>query len=295
MKSKSVIILGPPRSGTTLLGRIFSSHASFSYVEEPNVIWRYKNWARLGHEEFEVDDASADVVSHIRKNILRKAVNVGFGENFLVEKTPANSLRPEFVKRIFPDGKYIVLMRHPDDVIPSIENKWLYESDSNAARLNDMKVGRQIRLQAKKFTDISFSDLPFYFKVAFSEILFSIFGRKRRYWGPQYDGYRLYLDEPVLCQAARQWIKCTRSLIAFNNKNPDVMLVFYDRLISNQHAELSKIEDFLEIHNGSLTRSLIVSTGVQIFKPNCSLDLPHDIIAEIDNLIIELAELRRIV
>lgn len=38
-----IIILGAPRSGTSVLARILSQHADLAYSNEPRLIWRYGN------------------------------------------------------------------------------------------------------------------------------------------------------------------------------------------------------------------------------------------------------------
>ena len=42
----------------------------------------------------------------------------------LVEKTPANSLRIPFLARLFPDARFIYLMRRAEDVISSLMQGW---------------------------------------------------------------------------------------------------------------------------------------------------------------------------
>jgi hypothetical protein len=46
----------------------------------------------------------------------------------LVEKTPANSLRIPFLAALFPDAKFIVLVRRAEDVISSLMEGWKFWS-----------------------------------------------------------------------------------------------------------------------------------------------------------------------
>ncbi|MDQ6840024.1 MAG: sulfotransferase, partial [Actinomycetota bacterium] len=41
-----VIVLGAPRSGTTLLASILSAHSQVTVVGEPRLVWRYGNDSR---------------------------------------------------------------------------------------------------------------------------------------------------------------------------------------------------------------------------------------------------------
>jgi len=103
-----IIILGAPRSGTTQLGAIFASHTDVCYVEEPRLTWRYGNHGKsdmLGPQ-----DAREKVVRHIRHNFARRVL--ASGRRRLAEKTPSNGLRVAFIDRVFPDCKFIHIIRN---------------------------------------------------------------------------------------------------------------------------------------------------------------------------------------
>lgn len=40
---KPIIIVGAPRSGTTLMGKVLSRHPDLEYLMEPRMTWRYGN------------------------------------------------------------------------------------------------------------------------------------------------------------------------------------------------------------------------------------------------------------
>src|SRR5215210_1588857 len=84
-----VIILGAPRSGTTLLASILSAHPRVTVVGEPRLVWRYGNDRRS--DELRPEHARPDVVDHIHRHFAA-ALPAGGGAR-LVEKTPANAVR----------------------------------------------------------------------------------------------------------------------------------------------------------------------------------------------------------
>ena len=69
------------------------------YHEEPNPLWRFRNWARLDHDQFEATHATPAIRRHIRGRLIPNSV----GERYVIEKTPANALRVGFVEAVLPE------------------------------------------------------------------------------------------------------------------------------------------------------------------------------------------------
>jgi hypothetical protein len=106
-----VLLVGAPRSGTTLVGNLLAGVGDSVYLEEKNAIWRYRN-ARLGHDEL----AEAHATPAVRRYIRRRFFGELGDRSILIEKTPANALRPMFVASVFPEAKIIFLRRSGNDV-----------------------------------------------------------------------------------------------------------------------------------------------------------------------------------
>jgi hypothetical protein len=159
--AKPIIILGAPRSGTTILFSILSSHPElWSVYAESGFLERYigpdklgwHNGNRVGSEvvtgelrEKVVSDcyhravnyqalfpnASSRIYANRRlERILRKASQltvfaVSRPEVIrLVEKTPRNMLRIPFLNAIFPDAYFVFLARDPRANISSLLEGW---------------------------------------------------------------------------------------------------------------------------------------------------------------------------
>ena len=113
-----ILILGSPRSGTTLLGNALAQHPDVAYAEEPRLVWRHGNDGRsdaLGPE-----DARPEVVSHVRAHFADLVAAAGAKR--LLEKTPSNALRPAFLDAIFPDAVYVHVVRNGYDAALSIRS-----------------------------------------------------------------------------------------------------------------------------------------------------------------------------
>jgi hypothetical protein len=123
---RPVFIIGCGRSGTTILGRLLSMHPDVVYLNEPRQIWGLDAatdiWSatasRGGKLVLTGDDLSPAMASRIRRAF---AVEMRLQEGRqLVEKLPVNSFRVGYIAAIFPDARFIHLMRDGMKVAASI-------------------------------------------------------------------------------------------------------------------------------------------------------------------------------
>ena len=118
-----LIIIGAARSGTNILRDVLTRLPEVGTwpCDEINTIWRHGN-ARLLTDEFKPENARKDVCSFIRQAFDNRARRDNLA--IVVEKTCANSLRLAFVDQIFPDARYIYLVRDGRDVAASALKRW---------------------------------------------------------------------------------------------------------------------------------------------------------------------------
>lgn len=123
-----VFILGTGRSGTTILGIVLSMHREVGFLNEPKALWhalckdedligsytRGPARYRLGAE-----DATAEVVKGAHR--IYGAYLAATLCNRVVDKYPELIFRVPFVKRIFPDARFLFLSRDGWDTCSSIE------------------------------------------------------------------------------------------------------------------------------------------------------------------------------
>lgn len=126
---KPVFIVGTGRSGTTILGVAMSLHREVGFLNEPKAMWHaiyhredvIGNYAtgearyRLGEQ-----DASDDVVS--RAHRLFGAYLGAVGASRVLDKYPELVFRIPFVRAIFPDARFVFLVRDGVDAVHSIES-----------------------------------------------------------------------------------------------------------------------------------------------------------------------------
>lgn len=123
VRERPVIVLGAARSGTKFLRNTLAASTAFATVPyDVNFIWRTGN-------ENHPDDAlppelcTEAVARDVREGVYRCA-RISGGHGRLLEKTVSNTLRLEFVSRVFPDADYIHLIRDGRGVVESSVRQW---------------------------------------------------------------------------------------------------------------------------------------------------------------------------
>ncbi|MEL7430325.1 MAG: sulfotransferase [Pseudomonadota bacterium] len=118
-----IIIIGAGRSGTNVLRDCLTAANGLVTwpCDEINLIWRHGN-LRHPTDVFGAAQANASVRHYIQSafdQICRKE-----GGDTVVEKTCANTLRVPFIDAIFPDARYINIVRDGRDVTASAMKRW---------------------------------------------------------------------------------------------------------------------------------------------------------------------------
>jgi hypothetical protein len=250
-----VFIVGSPRSGTTILGELLDKHDQISQWYEPYFVWD-RFFRTAPDDERTGADASPEIRKWINRNFSdyrsKKKCSV------LIDKSPRNSLKIPFILKIFPQAKFIHLLRDGRDVTLSINKEWLRRQNiiripRSKDRFNYGAAYRVIR----KFL----SRQPF-LKDKLRALWFETHGHlinKRKLlnrlrwkgeigWGPRFkDWERIYRESSLLQFNAYQWLHCLKrietdwKLIQENNR----FVVRYEDLIQAPHQKIEEIVEFL--------------------------------------------------
>jgi hypothetical protein len=125
-----IFIVGTGRSGTTILGNLFSIHRETMFLNEPKAIWHFAH----GHEDIVgsyssgpakirlgiPDDGSKLAV--VISKIYSWALFWG-GARRIVDKYPELVFRHDFVLNLFPDARFIAIIRDGVNTCSSV-NSW---------------------------------------------------------------------------------------------------------------------------------------------------------------------------
>lgn len=125
---KPIFILGSGRSGTTVLGLVLSMHRDVGFLNEPKALWHMINAHEdvignysEGEARYRLGsvDATSFAVTTARR--LYGAYLLLAGARRVVDKYPELVFRVDFVRSLFPDAKFVLLVRNGWDTALSIQ------------------------------------------------------------------------------------------------------------------------------------------------------------------------------
>ncbi len=138
--AETLFIIGPPRSGTTLLARLLNAHGSILMTNETAVflffcesIRRSKRGVRAGilwgkdyHELWSehLSRAARPMIEAFYEDIARREGREGL--RYWGEKHPHHDVCMDFLLDLYPESRFIYTLRDPRDSICSIceMNRW---------------------------------------------------------------------------------------------------------------------------------------------------------------------------
>ena len=124
---KPIFILGTGRSGTTILGMLLSMHQDVGYLNEPKAIWHLIHPREDVIGSYSKDEGmyrltSEDVTSEMclrAERLFGAYLSTTFSQR-VVDKYPELIFRVDFVRALFPDARFIFLVRNGWDTCHSI-------------------------------------------------------------------------------------------------------------------------------------------------------------------------------
>jgi protein-tyrosine sulfotransferase len=204
---EGIVVLGVPRSGTTLMRRLLNAHPNICCPPETNLL---RSCARFLHEEGISNGLSVGVLSGLaysgfnEEDVVIRLREFAFG--FLresaaqaekarwAEKTAFDVFYVDAIRQFLGDScRFICILRNGFDVVCSL----------------------------KELSDIQ------------DRHLMEVHAYVRRYSSP-YEAF------------AHAWVDCTQAMIHFAEERPDLCLtVRYEDLLANAEERLQEIFDFL--------------------------------------------------
>ena len=135
--NEPIFIIGFPRSGTTLLDTLLRGHPAIEVAEEIDAVPRMVN--RLSGDADERLDALATLsdsdVESCRRTYLDTLARDVKPENdnaILIDRFALNIIYTGEIVRLFPQARFILLLRHPADCVLSCFMQTFYETSANA-------------------------------------------------------------------------------------------------------------------------------------------------------------------
>ena len=230
-----VIIIGAPRSGTNMLRDMLVELDNVETwpCDEINYIWRHGN-LRFPNDKFTADMATPKVKKFLHKQFdtFKKKSNA----TVVVEKTCANTLRVDFLNAVFPDAKFIFIVRDGADVIGSAKQRWTAKID--------------IPYIMKKVRYVPFIDIPFYASRYAWHRIYKLLSKEERLasWGPVLPNMdRIVASNSLLKICAIQWKECVAQSREGLKKIDEsrVYSLRYEDFVKNPATEFRQLAQFI--------------------------------------------------
>jgi hypothetical protein len=230
-------ILGAARSGTKLLRDLLACSDEIATIPyDVGYVWLQ------GNEFFPNDELLPEMASDRIKQKIRKTLptlvpkSTAPDARILLEKSVPNTLRAGFLMTIYPEARFIHLIRDGRAVVESSYRQWKAPTD------------REYLLEKLKYFPLSnYRYAAWYLFNMLKGKLSS--GRGQHIWGPRYAGIEEDLEQNALeIVCARQWRHCVESSrIQTSTLSAGKLLeIRYEDLVSSPDS-LQQACRFLEI------------------------------------------------
>ncbi len=148
-------LLGFSRSGTSILMSLLRGHPDIeTSYEEPNALFRLMGALKWGDEHEEELGISSEKISHLHNDSIGVYTNYFYselcketGRSVVVLKHPWLNIYIRRLGVIFPEAKFVVLIRHPYDVLASTID--FRDTDNQAAAMFPEDLNKLIDLYWK--------------------------------------------------------------------------------------------------------------------------------------------------
>jgi hypothetical protein len=168
VEEKVAFVIGSPRSGSTLLARMIGSHSAVYGRPEPHLLTPLAHlgfYAKVDKGPYDavlaaeaqrefVEDLpggeqdNIDACRAYTDILYTRMLSTKADKTLFLDKTPAYALVLDFVERIYPHAKYVVLTRHPLAIFSSYAESF-FNGDYAAAQAYNPILQRYVPAIAK--------------------------------------------------------------------------------------------------------------------------------------------------
>lgn len=254
-----VFLVGAGRSGTTAVSEALGMHPMITHWYEPYFIWD----AYIGSG---IDDVrTADNVTPQIQNYLRKEFKRYLkksGKNVLIEKSPENCLRIPLLQAIFPEARWIHLIRDGRDTILSINKEWHIRRQMVEQR--DLKKLWSVVMEAlslqpywRNRRQLIWFELQQHIRSGFRTVMNKSRWKGQFGYGTRFPGWEDVLKKTSDLQFnALQWKHCLEFSLRDLAKIPkdNIHTIRYETMSDNPENELKRIFRFIGVNDSEAGR-----------------------------------------
>jgi hypothetical protein len=229
-----ILLIGSPRSGTTLLGEILGRHPDIAYWYEPTFVW--DRFFRDAPDDCRTAaDAAPEVCAYVQREFA--CFSRRFGDRLIVEKSPRHSLKIPFLHAIFPGARYLHLIRHGGDATLSINREW-QSREAAGHRLLSRRAFDKLRTHLAYQPLLRHRIAALRFQLGANPLAVRSHTYRARWdgrfgWGPRFGGWQDVIDQVQLVEFnAMQWARCVDTAL------DDQPLIAPDRWLDVRYEDL---------------------------------------------------------
>jgi len=253
-------LIGTHRSGTTWLGGLLGESPDVAYWVEPRQVWTYRNWFE-GSDRLTEENVTEPIRKHIRKRFETYALE--HDRQHFIEKTPSNCFRVPFMRQIFPEAKFILLIRDGRAVVRSTDEIMAKGPDNSriVQRIKESTLGELPAIAMR---------IPW--------LVQKVLGRRVNSWGVHPPGWRDWpSDLNPLQSAARQWSESINAAVRDFRDLPERQktVLRYEDLVLDPEKKMNELIDFLGLSHGRR----IVALAQENCRPE-SIDKWRNVLSE---------------
>lgn len=228
-----LILIGAGRSGTKLLRDLIAEHPCIDRVPyDVNYIWR------LGNEDIPHDELKPETLTIDKKNrIIRQLTSYHAGAPYLIEKTVSNCLRVPFVNAVFPNARFLHLVRNGYDVVESVYRQWHAPPDWH-----------YILRKARSFPITEAAGYAANYALSVLRRTFTNHHNSVTVWGPRYANVETDLSRfDLLIVCAIQWARCVDRALEGLAAIPAerILTIRYEQFVTQPLLHLEHVAVFL--------------------------------------------------
>jgi hypothetical protein len=167
VQDRLIFVIGPPRSGSTLLTRMLGAHSAVHSPVEPHLLTPLAHlgyYAKVERADYDPIIAQRGIRAVVESlpqgesqylDALRAYTDAVYrgllessGRKRLLDKTPAYGLVLDFVEKLYPRARYVVLTRNPLAVWSSYVNSF-FDGDHAVAHAHNPLLERYVPAMAR--------------------------------------------------------------------------------------------------------------------------------------------------
>ena len=248
-----MFIVGSPRSGTTILSEVLDRHPRITQWYEPYFIW---DWGIVNLDD---DVRGIEMLTPSHKAFIQKEFGLfrrKSKSDVVIDKSPEHCFKIPFVQAVFPEAKWIHLIRDGRDVTLSIKREW----DLRREIVQGLSLGKfcrevstMMRLHHFWRNRIQIGLFEFRNMKSLNPLKYL---NKSKWkgaagWGPRFPGWREeYHTRPLTQFTALQWAKSVEYTLQGLAVIPEgsALDVRYEDFLNRPDEQLERIISFLGLN-----------------------------------------------